>query len=43
VALEYRNRNALAALSNAGQAVTLSPAATTSLVLETTGMEAPEK
>jgi hypothetical protein len=34
VALEYRNREALAALSTPGQAVTLSPGATSSLVLE---------
>ena len=34
VRLEYRNAAALAALHNAGQAVTLSPGATTSLVLE---------
>ncbi len=38
VALEYRNRDALAALPDAGQADTLSPGAATTLVLE-----APEK
>jgi hypothetical protein len=35
--LEYRNAAALAALPNAGQAVTLSPGATASLVLEVPG------
>ena len=34
VALEYRNRDALAALPEAGRPVTLSPGATSSLVLE---------
>jgi carboxypeptidase family protein len=34
VRLEYRNRAALAALANPGQAVTLSPGATSTLVLE---------
>jgi hypothetical protein len=34
VRLEYRNRTALAALPDAGQAVTLSPSETTNLVVE---------
>lgn len=34
VVLEYRNRDALSSLPNAGQAVTLSPGATANLVLE---------
>jgi hypothetical protein len=37
VRLEYRNPAALAALGNPGQAVTLSPGATSTLVLETPG------
>jgi hypothetical protein len=34
VQLAYRNREALAALKNPGQAITLSPGATGSLVVE---------
>jgi hypothetical protein len=37
VELEYRNREALASLSNPGQTVTLTPASTTSLVVEVPG------
>jgi hypothetical protein len=37
VALEYRNRDALAALPDPGQAITLSPGTTGSLVLEAPG------
>ena len=37
VELEYRNREALASLPNPGQTVTLSPASTTSLVVEVPG------
>jgi hypothetical protein len=34
VELEYRNREALAALPNPGQTVTVSPGSTTNLVVE---------
>ena len=37
VELEYRNRESLASLPNPGQTVTLSPASTTSLVVEVPG------
>jgi hypothetical protein len=37
VELEYRNREALAALKNQGQAITLSPGTTGNLIVEVPG------